>query len=45
MTEIKSSSIELRPLAENVPPAASPEVKAGISFNVANGAANSENKG
>ena len=45
MTEIKSSSMELRPLAENVPPATTPEVEAGISFNVANGAANGENKG
>ena len=45
MTEIKSSSMELRPLAENVPPATTPEVEAGISFNVANGAANGGNKG
>ena len=37
--------MELRPLAENVPPATMPEVEAGISFNVANGAANNENKG
>ena len=45
MTEIKSSCMELNPLAENVLPATTPEVEAGVSFNVANGAANSENKG
>ena len=37
--------MELRPLAENVPPATILEVEADISFNFANGAANSENKG
>ena len=35
----------LKALAENVSPATTPEVEAGISFNVANSAANSENKG
>ena len=35
----------LKALAENFHYATMPEVEAGISFNVANGAANSENKG
>ena len=34
----------LQALAENIPPATMPEVEASISFNVANGAVNGENK-